>query len=163
MEIRQASPADALELSSLCRDVQKLHAAYHPEIFKVPQSEAFAVSFFEEMLIDPAARIFIAEEAGSALGYIVCKLIERLETPFTYAARVLHVDQISVQPSIHGRGVGRELMQEVERLAKEWGAERLQLDSWDFNVAAHGFFEHLGFQKFDFRFWKPMPGKEKVP
>jgi GNAT superfamily N-acetyltransferase len=154
MDIRQAIPTDALCLSSLCMDVQSLHAQHHPDIFKLPQSEDFAVSFFEEMLIDPSVRIFIADEDGVAVGYILCKLIERSETPFTFSRRSLLVDQISVRPVARGKGVGAALMQQAEMLAKEFDVKRIQLDSWDFNIKAHGFFERLGFQKFNFRFWR---------
>ncbi len=158
MNIRQAIAADALRLSSLSADVQTLHAQHHPDIFKVPQNEAFAVPFFEEMLADPAVRILIAEERGEEIGYLLCKLVERPENLFTFAARVLHIDQLSVRPAAQGRGTGAALMQRVELVAKEWGVQRIQLDSWDFNIAAHGFFEHIGFQKFHFRFWRQVPG-----
>jgi len=156
MKIRQATSADALYLSSLSMDVQRLHVEHHPRVFKVPLSEDFAVSFFEEMLADPAVRIFIAEENERAVGYLVCKLVERAENPFTFARRWLHIDQISVRPAAHGQGVGRALMQQAERLANEWKVQKIQLDSWDFNLNAHAFFEHLGFQKCHFRFWQDV-------
>ncbi|HSL29383.1 MAG TPA: GNAT family N-acetyltransferase [Anaerolineales bacterium] len=156
MIIRQATAADALHLSSLSRDVQNLHAVHHPHIFKVPERDDYALSFFEEMLADPAVRIFIAEEGKHAIGYLLCKLVERPENSFTFAARVLHIDQISVRPAAQGRGTGAALMEQAEGLAKEWEAQRIQLDSWDFNIAAHGFFERLGFEKFHFRFWRQV-------
>jgi diamine N-acetyltransferase len=156
MNIRQTTSADTLRLSSLCMDVQSLHAKHHPDIFKLPQGEDFAVSFFEEMLVDPSVSIFIAEEDGNAVGYMLCKLVERPETPFSFARRLLHIDQISVRPAAHGQGVGTALMQQAEMLAKEWDVERIQLDSWDFNINAHTFFERLGFQKFNFRFWRDV-------
>ena len=62
MKIRQASVTDSVLLSSLCVDVQMLHAKYHPDIFKMPQNEDFAVSFFNETLADPTISIFLAEE-----------------------------------------------------------------------------------------------------
>ena len=159
MKVRRATSADALRLSSLSMDVQRLHAEHHPHVFKVPPSEDFAVSFFEEMLADPAVRILIAEEDGTEAGYLFCKLIEREESPFTFAVRVLHIDQISVRPAVQRRGVGRALMQQAEVLAREWDVQRIQLDSWDFNTAAQGFFEQLGFHKFHFRFWRKLDGK----
>ena len=98
MKIRQAITTDSLLLSSLCVDVQSLHAKHHPDFFKTPTSDDFAASFFDGMLADPAVSIFIAEENGQALGYILCKLIERPENPFTFAMRYLFIDQISVRP-----------------------------------------------------------------
>jgi len=156
MNIRQAVSTDSLLLSSLCVDVQNLHAEHHPDIFKTPQSDDFAVSFFEEMLAAPAITIYIAEENAQALGHIFCKLIERPESPFTYANRFLHIDQISVRPNAQRRGVGTALMNQVEKLAGELGVSKIQLDSWDFNTQAHVFFERLGFEKFDYRFWRNL-------
>ena len=106
------------------------------------------------MLADPAVRIFIAEEDGNAVGYMVCKLIERPENPFTFAATTLLVDQISVRPEARGRGVGASLLKQAELLARELKVQRIHLDSWDFNLPAHAFFESQEYQKFNFRFWK---------
>ena len=156
MNIRQATPADSLRLSSLCRDVQSLHAEHHPDIFKNPQSDDFAVAFFDEILVDPIARIFILEKNGQALGYILCKLMERPESPFTFPLRYLQIDQISVRPEARGQGIGGALIKQAERFANELDVQRIQLDSWDFNVRAHAFFERLGLQKFHFRFWKDL-------
>lgn len=156
MNIRQAVPGDNLLLSSLSVDVQRLHAENHPDIFKMPQNDDFAVTFFGEMLVDPLTRIFIAEEDGNALGCMMCKLIEREENPFTFARSHLSVDQISVKPEAQGKGIGKALIEQAEILAREWNVSRIQLDSWGFNTSAHKFFEKMGFEKFNYRFWKNL-------
>jgi len=156
MKIRQAIATDSLLLSSLCVDVQSLHAKHHPDFFKTPTSDDFAASFFDEMLADPAVSIFIVEENGQALGYVLCKLIERLENPFTFAMRYLLVDQISVRPAAQGKGVGKMLIKRAVLLALDLNVQRIQLDSWGFNVEAHAFFEKMGFEKFNHRFWKNL-------
>jgi ribosomal protein S18 acetylase RimI-like enzyme len=156
MEIRQATATDGLLLSSLCMDVQSLHARNYPDLFKMPESDDFAVSFFDVILADPAMSIFIAEENGQALGYIVCKLIERQENPFKFATRFLEVDQISVRPSAQGRGIGAALIKQAEVLAEKSNVQRIHLDSWGFNTDAHRFFEKMGFEKFNHRFWKNL-------
>ena len=154
MNIRKATTTDSFALSRLSRDVQSLHAQNYPNVFRMPDSDDFARSFFDEMLADLAVTIFIAEENGETVGCIVCKLIERPENPFTFAARTLHVDQISVHPAAQGLGIGTALMQKADSLAAEFNVQRIQLESWGFNTKAHGFFESQGFQKFNFRFWK---------
>ena len=156
MNIRRAVPKDNVLLSSLSVDVQRLHAKNHPDIFKMPQNHDFAVTFFDEMLIDPLTRIFIAEEDGNVLGCLLCKLVERVENPFTVAMRYLLVDQISVRPEAQGRGVGKALIEQAEILAKELNVSRIQLDSWAFNTSAHAFFEKMGFEKFNHRFWRKL-------
>ena len=156
MNIRQAIPSDSLLLSSLCRDVQSLHAEHHPDVFKIPREEDFAKAFFDEILADSTARVFIFEKNGQTLGYIQCKLIERPESPFTFALRYLYIDQIGVRPEARGQGVGAALIKQAERFAKELDVQRIQLDSWAFNTRAHAFFEGLGFQRFLFRFWQDL-------
>ena len=147
MNIRRAVPNDSHSLSSLCRDVQSLHAAHHPDIFKSWPTDDFAATFFDEMLLDPTVSIFIAEEDGKPYGYVLCRVVDRPESVFTYAMRYLLVDQISVRPTVHGQGIGAALMNQVELLARELGLHRIQLDSWGFNRKAHEFFERAGFQK----------------
>lgn len=154
MNIRKATPTDSPALSRLSRDVQSLHAEHHPTVFRMPESDDFAISFFEERLADPTVTIFVAEQSGEVLGCILCKLIERPENSFTFATRTLLVDQISVRPEAQGQGIGAALMREAEVLAAELQVQRIVLDSWDFNTKAHKFFEKQGFSKFTFRFWK---------
>ena len=156
MNIRQANSSDSVLLSSLCMDVQCLHAENHPEIFKMPHSNDFAVPFFEEMLADPKNSAFLAEENGQALGYIFCKLVERPETPFTFTMRYLLVDQISVRPAAQKKGLGAALIERIIALGKELNVPRIQLDSWGFNREAHAFFEKMGFEKFNHRFWRNL-------
>ena len=156
MKIRQAGSSDSLLLSSLCVDVQRLHAENLPAIFKMPQSDDFAVTFFDEMIADITIRIFIAEEDGRAIGYSFCKLFERPESLFTYPNRFLQVEHIAVNPITQRRGIGTALMNQVDKLARELGVSKIQLDSWSFNTDAHAFFEKMGFAKFDHRFWKNL-------
>ena len=156
MNIRLATPTDVSLLSSLCMDVQCLHAENYPDLFKMPQRDDFAVAFFEEMLADPKNSAFLAEENGEALGYIFCKLMERPETPFTFAMRYLVVDQISVRPVAQKKGVGAALIERAIALCKELNVPRIQLDSWAFNTEAHAFFEKTGFEKFNYRFWRNL-------
>jgi len=156
MNIRTATSQDSLLLSELCQDVQNLHAKHHSDIFKIPSSADFAVAFFDEMLADKNVTAFIAEENGQAVGYILCKLIERPENSFTFPMRYLLIDQISVCPIEQNGGVGTALMKQAEAHANGLGVNKIQLDSWGFNIKAHAFFESKGFDKFNFRFWRKI-------
>lgn len=156
MDIRKAVLADKSTLSALCMDVQRIHAENHPGIFKMPQNDDFAAAFFEDMLADPQVVVYVAEDNGQALGYILCKSMERGENPFTYTMRYLLIDQISVRPEAREKGVGTALIRQAEILARELELSQIQLDSWAFNTNAHAFFEKLGFEKFNHRFWRNL-------
>jgi ribosomal protein S18 acetylase RimI-like enzyme len=154
MEIRPAISKDSLILSALCRNVQSLHAEHHPQVFKMPHRDGFAAEFFDEILASPDFKAYIAEEDAHPLGYILCRLVDRPENDFTYENRFLLIDQISVRPEAQRKGVGTALLKQAEKLARELGLSKLQLDSWDFNLDAHACFEKFGFEKFNYRFWK---------
>lgn len=156
MKIRKATTADNLSLSALCVDVQRLHAENYPNLFKNPENDSFAGTFFAERLAEPAVTIYIAEESAQAVGYIFCKLVERPETAFTHAERLLNIEHISVRPGIQRRGIGAALLKRAEELAQEIGVTKIQLGSWGFNTQAHAFFERHGFAKVEHRFWKSL-------
>ncbi len=56
--------------------------------------------------------------------------------------RIAHIDVIEVHPDYRGRGIGRALMEFVEGLARERGAEMLTTQP---DEDAKGFYERLGF------------------
>ena len=156
MNIRRATSADGSLLSFLTVDVQRLHAERHPDIFKMPSDDEFALTFFDEQPADQKVSIFIAEAKDQALGCVVCKLMERDQTLFTFELRYLLIDQISVRPEAQGKGVGAALIKQAELLARELNVKEIRLDSWDFNIKAHAFFENQGFEKFNHRFLKKI-------
>jgi hypothetical protein len=70
------------DLSALCRDVQSLHAEHHPRVFKMPQSDDFAVEFSRNTRL-PDFKAHIAEEG--ILRNILCRMVDRPENAFTIA------------------------------------------------------------------------------
>lgn len=56
----------------------------------------------------------------------------------------LYLEDLYVQPSMRGRGIGRELFRYLARVALERRCGRLELSVLDWNVDAIGFYEKLG-------------------
>ena len=156
MEIRKASALDALVLSRMNLHVQQMHAEAYPDLFKMPQSDDFAVPFFTSMMHDPEVHIFIAEESELPMGYIVLRIVKREEHAFMRSRRQVYIDQIGVQPEHQGKGVGTALMAHAEKLAQEEGMDFVALDSWDFNKEAHQFFFSRGYQTYKLQMWKKV-------
>jgi hypothetical protein len=83
-KLRKATTKDAVTLSALNVDVQKIHADAFPHIFKYPTEDTFAVQFVLEQLADPSNYFFIANVNGEDIGYIYAKIVKRPENPFMY-------------------------------------------------------------------------------
>jgi GNAT superfamily N-acetyltransferase len=156
MEIRNANPDDIPTLSRLNVAVQILHAEGQPDFFKIPEDENFAIPFFEMIMANENTNIFILEDEGEALGYIVLRVIRREENPFMYARQQLYIDQITVEPEQQGKGYGAALLKKSMELAEELGLNRVVLDTWHFNTDAHQFFEKQGFETFELMMWKSL-------
>lgn len=57
----------------------------------------------------------------------------------------LYIEYLTVDPAFRGKGVGRELIKEAERVAAIKGARRIRLMTYSFQ--APGFYEKMGFRK----------------
>jgi GNAT superfamily N-acetyltransferase len=63
------------------------------------------------------------------------------------------VEEISVRPAFRRRGCGKALIAAVRELARELQVDRVGLDHWEFNRAAHDFFAQQGFVTISERMW----------
>ena len=142
--IRPATVADQVALAELNAVVQQMHHDIAPEWFKPPELAA-AIDFFREALRSEALRTFVAEIDGVVRGYALARLQQRPETALTDGGLVVELDQISVDPAYRGRGLGRQLIDQVRSLATDVGASHMPLTVWDFNRRAREVFERAGF------------------
>lgn len=153
MHIRSASIKDADLLSTLCADVQKLHADAYPDIFKQPDDPLFASAHMAQGLAEPHVFALIAEVDGEGVGYVLCNISHREEHTFAYAWTMLYVDQMGVKPDYQRQGVGAALMDKVRDIAREHNIKRIMLNHWGFNNKAHAFYEKQGFETYNYRMW----------
>lgn len=136
---------DACLIGALNADVQNLHAALHPELFKPFAQEAMEVAF-QSFMSDPNCRIYVACEEEKAVGYAIYVIREMPENAFQYAMRTLYLDQLSVKPEYRKSGIAEALLATGEQLARELGINRLELDHWSANTIAANYFRKQGYQ-----------------
>lgn len=90
----------------------------------------------------PTTRIFLAYAGGRAIGVAVCFLGFS-----TFAAKpLLNVHDLAVEPEFRGRGVGKKLLGEVERTARNLGCCKLTLEVLEFNDVAVRTYKAFGFE-----------------
>jgi GNAT superfamily N-acetyltransferase len=64
---------------------------------------------------------------------------------FTTCARPLYLTGMAVDPGLQRHGIGRRCVDEVFRIAREWPADAIRLDAYDFEGGAGGFYARCGF------------------
>jgi len=145
VSIRAAVLGDVQGLTILNGFVQDLHVEKRPDSFK-PSTQDEVVEWFRGLLRNTSARMWIAEEAGIAVGYVLMVVQERAENPFCHSRRWCEIDQISVDPGLRRRGVASALIQKALAEAATDGFAEVELCTWSFNVEAQSLFRKLGFE-----------------
>jgi ribosomal protein S18 acetylase RimI-like enzyme len=151
--IRKAVEQDAATLGALNADVQALHAAALPWLFKPPGPDRFSPAAVRDLLAEPGNLLFIAELDGDAAGYAYAQIMAMQETPFIYAHDRIYLHHISVKAGCRGYGAGSALIAAVRDAAAEAGVKLIALDVWTFNEEARAFFRRHGFAAYNERLW----------
>lgn len=145
MKIRSATVTDARSLAELGAIVQALHHQHHPDVFK-PADPTAAYPHYQQVLADPQVWAFLAEVGDQAVGYVLVRTVGVPDSPFTWAATTVDIDEVGVHPDARRQGVGRALLDRVRALAEALGAHRLHLTVWEFNEVAQRFFAAQGLE-----------------
>lgn len=94
---------------------------------------------------------FADDQTDILLGYIHAQIYETL-----YADTGLNVLGLAVDASVQGQGIGRKLLSDLEKRAKDMGLAFIRLNSGSHRHLAHQFYSKLGYdgQKTQKRFIK---------
>ncbi len=123
--------------SPLTEDVRalivELNAALHA---LTPPEHCYHLTV--EQMAEPGTAVFIAREAGHA---IACGALKR------HAGGTGEVKRMYTRPAWQGRGIGGQILAEIERLARAEGLRELVLETGDRHPAAWRVYERAGFRR----------------
>ena len=99
--------------------------------------EDYRKSLFSER---PAAEVLIAEYADQPVGFALF-----FQNFSTFIGRPgIFLEDLYVRPEARGKGIGKALLEEIVRLARERGCGRVEWAVLDWNEPAIRFYESLG-------------------
>ena len=148
LTLRPAEPEDSLCLSVLAMQVfldtyatRGIRTAIAREVMSSYSEQAFASAIGSEQ-----ARLCIAEVAGHLVGFAhVTVGASHQLAPAGLQSELL---RLYVQEPFTGKGVGKRLLAEAERLAAAAGSQVLWLTPWVHNHRALGFYARRGYKDF---------------
>lgn len=88
--------------------------------------------------------LYVARLHGAVVGYVSLK-IRNYDGPGLVKRKVLLIDEIAVEETLRGQGIGTEMMGDVRALARAFGCTDLQLGVYPQNDAAVAFYQKCGF------------------
>ena len=143
--IRTVQVRDASQIRDLCHQA----LGYDSTLEKV----AAQIDKFNQPDSGHFCFVYEEDQTGNILGYVEAEVYESL-----YSDAGLNILGLAVFPSAQGRGIGRQLMERVEELAKSKHYAFIRLNSASHRKEAHFFYEHIGYEgnKTQKRFLKIM-------
>jgi GNAT superfamily N-acetyltransferase len=156
LRIRDAVPADRDAIVTATLSAYQEYATVMPELWERYRQNILATL----AAVEPATQI-VAEQDGRIVGtvrlYPAGSLIADRETePATRTYPEVRL--LAVPPAARRQGIGRALMQECLRRARESGAAVLTLHTTDIMRAAIRLYERMGFQRSPDLDFEPAPG-----
>ena len=146
MKVRRAGADDIPRIMDLLRQVEAVHHDGRPDIFR-KAAVKYTPEDLKVLLRDEKRPVFVAEDAGGrVIGHAFCLLREVQDHPLFEDDRSLYIDDICVDRSCRGQGVGRALFEHCASFARERGCRRITLNVWAFNGPARKFYESLGME-----------------
>lgn len=73
-----------------------------------------------------------------------------------YCGKYLEADNVVVDENARSLGIGQQLQQELERIARENQCNVMMLDAYLENTAGHRFYERAGYEKKGYHFIKKL-------
>jgi len=156
MQIRKAIYSDKQELIRLIKAFETADEFLSEEQHKIrayKDIDGMAEETAEEYLSNPAWTVFVAEENGKLIG---CVCGEIREKKYRLYNKEGYITGWYVEDAYKGRGIGKQLFTELVEALKEAGCTHLALDTHIENKKAVAIYEHLGFTKRLYNFYKPL-------
>ena len=88
--------------------------------------------------------VFVCEDGGAVEGYAICFFKENRCDSLMQDIKTLYIDDICVDESARGKGVGTALYNAVVSFAKQSGFYNITLNVWSCNKAAEAFYKKCG-------------------
>ena len=136
-----AVEADREAVNAIARQVHAMHVAWRPDIYEMP-GELYPEERFSEAVCQ--RQLYVARLGGVVVGYVSLK-IRDYDWPGMVRRKVMFLDEIAVEESVRGQGIGTEMMADIHALARAFGCTDLQLGVYPQNDAAVAFYEKCGF------------------
>ena len=146
MHIRRAEERDTERVLDLLRQVNEIHQKGRPDIFRL--GTKYTADELAAIFADEKRPVFVAVEdvdgVDTVLGYAFCIIEDHTDDNILTDIKTLYIDDLCVDETRRGGGIGSVLFHHVTEYAKEIGCYNVTLNVWCLNPGAMGFYDRLG-------------------
>jgi ribosomal protein S18 acetylase RimI-like enzyme len=167
--IRPARLEDCEDIQPVAEQMDSLHREHLPDRFRRPDGPPRSPEYIAKLIADEGTFLAVAESRTAGplpgsnsrlVGIINAGLTETPNVPVKVRRVFVKIRGIVVLPEMQRQGIGRALVSEVSRWARERGAVEVQLSVYDYNQGAMEFFRALGFALLSHRLHRPLEDED---
>lgn len=107
---------------------------------------------FIKVLKNPNSFIFVVEEKGKLVGFAAFSIRDVVR----YPRPIAELDELFVDPEYREKGIGKKLMEKIEKKAKESNCYRIFIESHYDHKTAHKLYEALDYTNYGYHFIKDL-------
>lgn len=142
MEIRKLVSSDYDAMLALYQELDRLHVEARPDYF-VHRDDGYPRDAFEHNIANPICMELGAfGDSDKLLGFAEATLWN--ESGMVKSIKTVCLDNLYVSPVYRRNGIAAKLFEMIESWAREQGAARLELHTWDFNQGAIAMYRAMG-------------------
>jgi GNAT superfamily N-acetyltransferase len=134
--VRPATPDDIDALATLTEEMNRYYGATDVEPLDIRRQQIREALFGDV----PAAYAVLATDAGAAVGFATYSFL----WPAVGLTRSLYLKELYITPTRHRSGVGRQIMESLFELARQYDCSRLEWTTDQDNPGAQAFYETFG-------------------
>lgn len=142
--VRRAEEKDIPMILKLLIEVNMVHHNGRPDLFKGP-ARKYNEDQLKAIFKDETRPIFVGvNDRDEALGYGFCMITEIRDNQLLTDRKELYIDDLCVDESARGMGVGHTIYDAIVAYARDIGCTHLSLHAWTCNPNALQFYRNLG-------------------
>ncbi len=145
IKIRKAAQDDFYDINLVFIEENRYHVELIPEIFRI-KDPVITESWLEEIILNPDEELFVCTANDKIVGVALIALLGMPDNTELKPRKYVYVDEIAVKLGFRGRGIGKQLMKRVHLWAEERGINEIELNVWEDNKLAIGFYNRLGYK-----------------
>ena len=140
--IRKGEIKDIPALDKLLYEVHKVHSDIRPDLFRAG-AKKYTDDELAKILTDDLTPVFVYDD-GEIQGYEFTVIIDHKNDLSLMPYKSVYIDDLCVEKTCRGKGVGKKLYEHVLRFAKSINAYNVTLNVWAGNDSALKFYEKIG-------------------
>lgn len=144
MEIRNAKIEDLEQIVSIMMQISELHYEKTPDIFKNKTQIQVEKEVIENLNHTEKNILVATDETSKIYGILIYQVKEVINHENLKDSKVLLIKELGVDETFKRQGIGKELIEKAEKIAKKLECKRIELNVWEFNENAIKFYEAIG-------------------